>query len=113
MEKLVRYREIIRTVLEPIAVRKYSGRAVTNEAVYDEKNDRYLVMSIGWEGRTRRIHGCLAQLDIIDGKIWIQRDGTEDGIAYDLEELGIPKSDIMLAFHSEKTRPHTGYAVGF
>ncbi len=33
MEKLVRYREIIRTVLEPIAVRKYSGRAVTNEAV--------------------------------------------------------------------------------
>jgi hypothetical protein len=50
-------------------------------------------------------------LDIVDGKIWIQRDGTEDGIAYELEEAGVPKSDIVLAFHSEDVRPHTGYAV--
>jgi hypothetical protein len=50
-------------------------------------------------------------LDIIDGKIWIQRDGTEDGIAYELEDAGVPKCDIVLAFHSEDVRPHTGYAV--
>ena len=35
----------------------------------------------------------------------------EDGIAYELEAAGVPKSDIVLAFHSEEVRPHTGYAV--
>jgi hypothetical protein len=111
MEKLERYREIIKQTLAPLANRKYSDREVQNEAVFDEKNDRYLIMSVGWEGTIRRIHGCLAHLDIINGKVWIQRDGTEDGIAYDLEDAGIPKSDIVPAFHSEGVRPHTGYAV--
>ena len=111
MEKIERYREIIRETLYPLTKRKYSNRDVMNEAVFDEKNDRYLIMSVGWEGNIRRIHGCLAHLDIINGKVWIQRDGTEDGIAYDLEAAGIPKSDIVPAFHSERVRPYTGYAV--
>jgi hypothetical protein len=111
VDKLEHYREIIRETLLPLIERQYSDRDVVNEAVFDEKNDRYLIMSVGWEGTIRRIHGCLAHLDIIDGKVWIQRDGTEDGIAYDLEAAGIPKSDIVPAFHSESVRPHTGYAV--
>lgn len=111
MDKLTAYRAIARDVLTPIAQRPYSTPAITHEAVFDSDNDRYLVMSIGWEGRSRRIHHCLVHLDIIDGKIWIQRDGTEDGVAYDLEAAGVPKSDIVLAFHSEEARPHTGYAV--
>jgi hypothetical protein len=43
-------------------------------------------------------------LDILNGKVWIQRDGTEDGIADELEAAGIPRSDIVLAFHPEKDR---------
>ncbi|MHC5722687.1 MAG: element excision factor XisI family protein [Nostoc sp.] len=46
--------------------------------------------------RERRIHGCLVHIDLIDGKIWIQRDGTEEGIAADLERAGIPKEHIVL-----------------
>ena len=53
----------------------------------------------------------MVHLDIIDGKIWIQRDGTEDGIATDLEAAGIPKSDIVLAFHPQRLRKYTEYAV--
>ena len=82
-----------------------------NEAVYDSLNDRYLVMTIGWQRDVRRIHGCLAHLEIINGKVWIQRDGTEDGIGYELEEAGVPKEDIVPAFHSASVRIHTGYAV--
>lgn len=111
MDKLTRYRQIVRDALTPIAQRPYSAPSIIHEAVFDETNDRYLVMTIGWEGGTRRLHHCLIQLDIIDGKIWIQRDGTEDGIAYELEDAGVPKSDIVLAFHPEHVRPHTGYAV--
>ena len=49
--------------------------------------------------------------EIIDGKIWVQRDDTEDGVTYDLEEAGIPKDKIVLDFHPLHLRPHTGYAV--
>jgi hypothetical protein len=111
MEKIERYRKLIQEILTPLVEREYSNRNVQNEAVFDTLRDRYLVMSVGWEGEIRRIHGCLAHLDIIDGKIWIQRDGTEDGIGYELEEAGVPKSDIVPGFHSEGIRPYTGYAV--
>lgn len=111
MDQVARYRQIIRDILMPLTERHYANADITNEAVFDEQNDRYLIMSVGWEGRIRRIHGCLAHLDIINGKVWIQRDGTEDGIGYELEAAGIPKSDIVPAFHSESARAHTGYAV--
>jgi hypothetical protein len=111
VDKITHYRQIIRELLLPFAERHYANADITNEVVLDETNDRYLVMSVGWQGRSKRIHGCLIHLDIINGKVWIQRDGTEDGIGYDLEAAGIPKSDIVPAFHPESVRVHTGYAV--
>ena len=112
MDTLERYRGIIRELLLPLTKARYANADITNEAVFDEHHDRYLIMSVGWEGRTKRVHGCLAHLDILGGKVWIQRDGTEEGIAYALEAAGIPKHDIVPAFHSEKVRPLTGYGVG-
>lgn len=38
----------------------------------------------------KRVHGCLLHVEIIDDKIWIQRDGTEDGIADELVEAWHP-----------------------
>jgi len=111
MDTLARYRQIVRTVLKPLTERTYSGLDVVNEAVYDTEHDRYLVISMGWQRGVRRIYHNLAHLEIIDGKIWIQRDGTEEGIAYALEEAGVSKSDIVLGFHPEDVRPDTGYAV--
>ena len=37
--------------------------------------------------------------DIKDGKIWVQHDGTEIGVANELVELGVAKEDIVLAYH--------------
>ena len=65
----------------------------------------------GWHGR-RRIHGSVLHVDIRDGKIWIQHDGTERGIAEDLLESGVPKDHIVLAFHSPELRKDTEFAVG-
>ncbi len=111
MEKLERYRRIVRNVLTELADFKYSNPEMTHEAVFDEANDRYLVMAVGWESPVRRVHLCLVHVDIINEKVWIQRDGTEDGIGYAIEEAGVPKSDIVPAFHPVDVRPHTGYAV--
>ncbi len=60
---------------------------------------------------TRRRPGCLLHLYIVNGKIWIQRDGTEDGVALELEEAGVPREDIVLAWHPPHLRPYTDYAA--
>ncbi len=67
-------------------------------------------MYAGWNG-PYRIHGSVLHLDIREGKVWIQYDGTEEGIADELVAAGIPPERIVLAFKSPDIRPHTGFAV--
>jgi len=110
MDTLTEYRQIIEQTLDYYVKIKYSHGEIQNEAVFDQKNDRYLVISNGWDGY-KRIHGVLIHLDIIDCKVWVQRDGTEEGIANDLIAAGIPKDKIVLAFHHLSKRPYTGFAV--
>ncbi|TFI50853.1 hypothetical protein BLD44_029445 [Mastigocladus laminosus UU774] len=57
------------------------------------------------------MHSCKRSLDLIDGKIWIQRNGTEEGIAADLERAGIPKEHIVLGFRPPELRQYTDYGV--
>jgi hypothetical protein len=45
-------------------------------------------------------------------KIWVQHDGTEDAIADQLVALGVPKQDIVLAYHAPYVRQYTEFAVG-
>ncbi len=104
MDKIECYRHIVGNVLMPLAQLRFSSPSVTNEAIFDQERDRYMIVTTGWEGNTKRIYFPFVHLDIINGKVWIQRDGTEDGIADELEEAGIPKADIVLAFHPEKDR---------
>jgi hypothetical protein len=111
MGKVERYRQIVRDVLAPLASIPFSDPNIVNEAVYDTERDRYLIVTTGWEGNSKRIYFNFVHLDIINGKVWIQRDGTEDGVGYALEAAGIPKEDIVPAFHPENVRVHTGYAV--
>ncbi|MGB7522142.1 MAG: element excision factor XisI family protein [Spirulinaceae cyanobacterium] len=49
-------------------------------------------------------------VEIIADKIWLHRDGTEDGIAGDLLAAGIPKQKIVLGFHHPQVRQHTEFA---
>ena len=111
MDKMNRYRKIVHDLLTTIAERPYSSDTLVHEALFDEEKGNYVVMTIGWMGPSRRVHHCLMHLEVKNDKIWIQRDGTEDGIAYDLEAAGVPKSDIVLAFRSPEIRQLSGYAV--
>jgi hypothetical protein len=81
------------------------------EQVVDTTHDHYQLVNVGWNDN-ERIHSSLLHIDIKAGKIWIQHDGTEEGIANRLVELGVPKSDIVLAFHSPYRRQFTEFAVG-
>ncbi|AUT04441.1 hypothetical protein CLI64_20390 [Nostoc sp. CENA543] len=59
----------------------------------------------------QRVHGCLIHIDIINDKVWIQRDGTKTGIANELVSAGIPKDRIVLAFHPVNVRLYTDFAI--
>ena len=102
-------RAIIEWILADYAKYPYSHGEIERQLVFDRERDHYLLLSVGWD--KHRVHGCVIHIDLIDGKFWIQRDGTETGVAFDLEAAGIPKDRIVLAFKSAKVRPHTGYAV--
>ena len=78
--------------------------------MFDRVNDHYLLVNVGWD-RGLRVYGSLVHIDIVDGKIWIQRDGIEEGIATDLENAGIPKDMIVLGFRPPEIRQYTEYAV--
>lgn len=110
METLERYREIIESVLNQYTQIPYAYGDIHTEAVFDRSNDRYLLVNVGWD-RGRRVHGSLVHIDIIDGKIWIQRDGTEDGIANELVSAGIPRDRIVLGFRPAEVRRFTEFAV--
>jgi len=65
---------------------------------------------------------CIAQPSIISlshpyfqppkaGKIWIERDGTEEGVAEEFIRAGGPREDIVLAFYRPERRRITEFAV--
>lgn len=105
-----RYPQIIEKILTEYAAIPYAYNDVETETVFDQAKQRYLLVNVGWQG-DQQIHSCLVHIAIINDKVWILRDGTEDGIATDLERAGIPKQRIVLGFHPPEIRPYTEYAV--
>src|SRR3954464_13491358 len=110
MDSLDRYREAIREILIGHTKVPFAHGEIGLEPVIDRDADRYLLMIVGRQNG-RRVHGCLVHMDIIDGKIWIQRDGTEVGIANELVAAGVPKDQIVLGFRSMEMRKDTEFAV--
>jgi XisI protein len=103
-------RQLIETILADYAKVPYAHGDFYLQTIFDRDRDHYLLMFVGWEG-IRRVHGCLVHVDIMEGKFWIQRDGTEHGIAGDLMEVGVGKDRIVLAFRSPEMRKITEFAI--
>jgi hypothetical protein len=103
------HREIIESILIEYTKIPYAYGDIQTEAVFDRQRDRYLLVNTGWD-QGRRVHGCLVHVDLINGKFWIQRDGTEHGIAKELVAAGVQREQIVLAFKPPEIRRHTDYA---
>jgi hypothetical protein len=94
-----RDRELVQRILTDYAQTPYAHGAIERETIFDREADRYLLMLVGWDG-IRRVHGCLIHIDLMGEEIWVQRDGTERGVARDLIEAGVPQERIVLSFRS-------------
>ena len=111
METLTKpYSVIIEDILKGYAELPYAIGDVDCKTIFDRQNDRYLLISEGWNG-SNRVHFVLVHLEIINGKIWVQQDNTERGIANELVEAGIPNLQVVLGFRSPELRAYSGFAT--
>jgi len=111
MDKLTQYRDWIQRVLDKYSQVKPANGEIEVYKFFDHQDDHYQVFHAGWN-QHRRVFGPLIHIDIIDDKIWIQYDGTEVGVANELVDFGVPKHDIVLAYHAPLMRQYDGFAVG-
>ncbi|AKG20332.1 XisI protein [Calothrix sp. 336/3] len=110
MDTLNHYRQIISELIYEYAKYKPSHGQIEAEAIVNPATDHYELMHVCWDGQ-RRVHGCVLHIDIIQGKIWIQHDGTNRPVAEELLEAGVPKEDIILGFHPPQVRQYTDFGV--
>jgi hypothetical protein len=105
------YRRIVRGILGELAAIPYSVDDLRSEAIFDRDTDRYIVVTYGRDHDGKRVHSCVAHIDIVDGKLWVRCDNTDRAIARELVDAGIPPDHIVLGFKSPELRPYTGFAV--
>ena len=109
-EKITQYQEYVQRVLREYAEFGKRPNEIEVQLSFDTERNHYHLFNAGWQDE-HRIYGCVIHVDIKNGKIWIQHDGTEAVIADEFLKLGVPPEDIVLAFHSPFRRQFTGFAV--
>lgn len=109
MERVENYQRAIEKIIREYSNFKTDYEDFEVQTVLDRDNNHYEINVLGWDGY-KRIYGRVLHLDIKNGKIWIQHDGTKSGVANDFLEMGVPKEDIVLAFHPPYKRKYTGFA---
>jgi hypothetical protein len=97
MDKLNKYRQIIKEVITQYSKFKPSHGDIRLDTIFDESQDRYGLMQVGWD-RGKRVRGNLIYLTLSGTKVTIEYDGMESGITQDLIDRGIAEEDIILAF---------------
>ncbi|MGB3653625.1 MAG: XisI protein [Rivularia sp. (in: cyanobacteria)] len=110
MEKLTKYRQLVQQILLEHGKHKSAYGDIEVQTIFDTQRDHYQIVYVGWKG-DNWTHSCIIHIDIKGEKIWLQWNGTEDDIAADLVDLGVPKEDIVLGFQSPFMRKFTEYAV--
>jgi hypothetical protein len=112
MDKLMDYPKLIERILTKYVElsKRHPSPDVETFLIVDNTQTHYIWMNLGWQGG-ERLSGMTVYVRIRDGKFWIEEDWTENGIAMDLIHAGVPKEDIVLAFHDPKMRPYTEFAV--
>lgn len=109
MDTCAQYRQQIQQLLTERAKRMWDER-IQAQTIFDVEHDHYQLVYVGWRG-AERVYGVVLHVDMMNDKIWIQQDGTEEGLANQLVECGIPKQDIVLAFDPPNLRQYTDFAV--
>ena len=107
MDKINRYKKIVRTLVEEIvALVPNDEDGIENQLITDDEHGHYIYSGVGWEKNvTKWFYANFIHVDVKrDGKVWIQHDGTDLRVAKRLVTEGIEQSDIVIGFHPPQSR---------
>ena len=112
MDKLSDYSKIIEGILQNHVelCNRRPNPEVENFLVVDREKGHYIWMNLGWRG-SKRITAMTVYVRLQQGKFWIEEDWTEEGIATELLQAGVPKENIVLAFQKPEMRQYTEFAI--
>jgi XisI protein len=100
---------LVKQVLEEYATLP-TGAGLARRLLISDSGVEFWLYKMGWQ-ENKRIHATTAHIEVIDDKVWIHRDESEEGFAWNLELVGVPKHQIVLAFRHPKQREFSEYAV--
>jgi len=83
---------------------------IRNEVIADTKSNNFQLLHVGWKGDHYQFFISF-HFSIINEKIWLQWNRTENEVVDYLMENGVPKEDIVLGLKPPYARKHTGFAV--
>ena len=89
------YQSIIQELLIEYAQIPYLQENLTDETIFDQKSGRFLLVTVGRQERTR-VNTILLDLRIVDDRVWIQCNNTDQDIAEELVQRGIPPARIVV-----------------
>lgn len=110
MEKLNNYRSILRRIVTERAKYTPSHGIIETVAICDDQQEHYLMVHLGWSEHYRHDQPIL-HLRLHNGKVWVERDGSAEGVVNLLLEAGIPPEDIVQAYLRPSERELTEFAV--
>lgn len=104
-------REHILTAIRRVASYHPEPESIQVDVITDESNGHYQVVYRGWKDK-ERIYVVLVHLRLQGNTIYVERDGTSDGVATYLLEAGVPHEQIVMAVHPPDMRHLTAFATG-
>ena len=90
MDKIIKYRELIKKILTEY------DQLVHQSPDYDsETHDHYLWLTVDWK-EDKRLKSTHIHVRIKNNKIYIEEDWTQEGITTELLREGVPKEAEVL-----------------
>ena len=114
MDKVLKYKNILKDVLRTYAAddihKTHKPDDMQIRLIFDDAGNHYQVLYTGWR-EYNQTFSIIFHFDIIEGKIWVLQNNSDYDIIGDIENAGVPKTDIVLAFYAPIMRPFTEYAA--
>ncbi|MEM0994751.1 MAG: element excision factor XisI family protein [Bacteroidota bacterium] len=111
MDRITRYKEILKQELEKRAAIKVSySPHVKNHLIINEEETDSMLLRFGWMGHRYR-YLVVFHFQIIGDKIWLHQNNIDVEIGEILAEKGIPKSSTVIGFVGKLERGLEGYAA--
>lgn len=103
MDTRLKYQTIIKNVLQRYASYPIPNADIRSSLAFDDEHGSYAFLQAGWYGQ-KYLHGAIIHVDLIGDEVWIQYDGTEEGVVLDFIQAGIPTTAIILGFREPDVR---------